>query len=807
MNSSPVSSSPTPVPTPGTKAETLALLHAHDFPVPPLLFFTRARWTAEPEAVLAEIRERFPATSLAVRSSACGEDSGTASLAGAFDSVLHVPSQDIAVLRNAVGKVVARYEHDGDQVLVQPMIPHVAMSGVVMTRTLDDGSPYYVINYDDVSGRTDTITSGSGVSKTVYVYRGAKAEYFDSPRLRAVLELVRRLEDFFAGLPLDVEFVVDEQAVVHLLQARPIAAARHWRSQVAEAVSRHICHVETYARDIMARRPGLAGSRSMLGVMPDWNPAEIIGITPRPLAMSLYRDIITRQVWRLARRQMGYRPLPPVELMLSLAGRPYIDVRASFNSFLPDGIPESTAERLVDAWTDRLDAHPELHDKIEFAIVPTVLDFDFDSTFRERYPDTLSTTERLTYKAALRRLTSRALRPAGQTPADGSLEKALRDARELEARQQGPLQAAMPSGSPFSLVASLISLLEECKEWGTLPFSVAARHAFMAESLLRSAVRREALSEERLAAFKRTIRTVSGELSHDFAEAVRQPERRPAFMARYGHLRPGTYDILTPCYARRDLFAGATLSPEPTPPADFVLTAAEHEALSLLLDEAGLDCTPCRLLEYARQAIAGRELIKFIFTRHVSAVLETIAAWGERLDLDREDCAMLPLDVITGSLHAPLPDEARPYYLSVIAEQRRQHELARSLRLAPLIRSERDVYVAAQQRSEPNFITRCRVEAPVTVLDDGEARAEALEGHIVCIESADPGYDWLFTRHIAGLVTCYGGANSHMAIRCAEYGLPAAIGCGGILYERAGKAGLLLLDCAGKRITPLHAEV
>ena len=807
MNSSPVSSSPTPVPTPGTKAETLALLHAHDFPVPPLLFFTRARWTAEPEAVLAEIRERFPATSLAVRSSACGEDSGTASLAGAFDSVLHVPSQDIAVLRNAVGKVVARYEHDGDQVLVQPMISHVAMSGVVMTRTLDDGSPYYVINYDDVSGRTDTITSGSGVSKTVYVYRGAKAEYFDSPRLRAVLELVRRLEDFFAGLPLDVEFVVDEQAVVHLLQARPIAAARHWRSQVAEAVSRHICHVETYARDIMARRPGLAGSRSMLGVMPDWNPAEIIGITPRPLAMSLYRDIITRQVWRLARRQMGYRPLPPVELMLSLAGRPYIDVRASFNSFLPDGIPESTAERLVDAWTDRLDAHPELHDKIEFAIVPTVLDFDFDSTFRERYPDTLSTTERLTYKAALRRLTSRALRPAGQTPADGSLEKALRDARELEARQQGPLQAAMPSGSPFSLVASLISLLEECKEWGTLPFSVAARHAFMAESLLRSAVRREALSEERLAAFKRTIRTVSGELSHDFAEAVRQPERRPAFMARYGHLRPGTYDILTPCYARRDLFAGATLSPEPTPPTDFVLTAAEHEALSLLLDEAGLDCTPCRLLEYARQAIAGRELIKFIFTRHVSAVLETIAAWGERLDLDREDCAMLPLDVITGSLHAPLPDEARPYYLSVIAEQRRQHELARSLRLAPLIRSERDVYVAAQQRSEPNFITRCRVEAPVTVLDGGEARAEALEGHIVCIESADPGYDWLFTRHIAGLVTCYGGANSHMAIRCAEYGLPAAIGCGGILYERAGKAGLLLLDCAGKRITPLHAEV
>ena len=241
MTTSPTSAHPTP----GTKAETLALLLAHDFPVPPLLYFTRARWTAEPEAVLAEIGARFPATALAVRSSACGEDSGAASLAGAFDSVLHVPSQDPAALRGAIATVVARYDHDGDQVLIQPMIPHVAMSGVVMTRTLDDGSPYYVINYDDISGRTDTITSGSGVSKTVYVYRGVKAEYFDSPRLRAVLDLVRRLEAFFAGLPLDVEFVVDARAVVHLLQARPIAAARHWRPQVAEAVSRHIRHVET----------------------------------------------------------------------------------------------------------------------------------------------------------------------------------------------------------------------------------------------------------------------------------------------------------------------------------------------------------------------------------------------------------------------------------------------------------------------------------------------------------------------------------------------------------------------------------
>ena len=69
-------------------------------------------------------------------------------------------------------------------------------------------------------------------------------------------------------------------------------------------------------------------------------------------------------------------------------------------------------------------------------------------------------------------------------------------------------------------------------------------------------------------------------------------------------------------------------------------------------------------------------------------------------------------------------------------------------------------------------------------------------GAIVLIEYADPGFDWIFGQDIAGLVTKYGGANSHMAIRCAEFGLPAAIGCGGRLFERLSGASVIELNCA-----------
>lgn len=784
----------------GTKAETLSCLAEQGFPVPPSYFFEARQWRSDPQQVLRAIQSRFPCGSLAVRSSARCEDGNEQSLAGAFQSILHVPSQDAPQLGKAIDEVISVFRDERDQVLVQPMIGEVTMCGVAMTRALEDGSPYYVINYDDVSGRTDTVTGGTGVSKTVCIYKGVRPEYFDSPRLWRVLDMLRGLERHYGQTPLDVEFAVDSAESVHLLQVRRICAAKRWRANAGLGVSRRIRHVEAYVKEIMRPRPELFGQRTLLGIMPDWNPAEIIGVTPRPLAMSLYRELITSRIWSRARARMGYRCLPPTELMLSLAGRPYIDVRASFNSFLPADLPAPACEKLIDAWLDRLDANPALHDKVEFEIAHTVLDFDFDQSFDARYPGLLSPAQRLAFKAGLRRLTNRALMPGG------TLKTALADAQALERKQRALMPPRPTAASGFALAATLSPLLEECRELGTLPFSIAARHAFMAESLLRSAVRRGALSQERLQAFKCSVRTVSGELSRDFRAACQSGEARRAFLCQYGHLRPGTYDIMTPCYAQRaDLFEIADLPESRQDPPRFSLRAAESNALAALLDEAGLDCAPEHLLKYARTAIAGREWIKFVFSRHICAVLENLAAWGQTLELTREQLSMLNVDMVINGLYAPLPAEARTYYLKLIEAQRQGYELAHSFRLSHLIRSPRDVYVAAQQRSVPNFITSQRLEAPVIHLT-GSGAGLKLRGAIVCIESADPGYDWLFTRGIAGLVTRYGGANSHMAIRCAEYNLPAAIGCGGILFERISKARSGLLDCAGKLIMPLHED-
>ena len=69
--------------------------------------------------------------------------------------------------------------------------------------------------------------------------------------------------------------------------------------------------------------------------MSDWNPAEIIGSRPKPLSLSLYKYLITDEVWALQRGQFGYQDVRPCKLVNLFSGPPYVNVKASLNSFIP----------------------------------------------------------------------------------------------------------------------------------------------------------------------------------------------------------------------------------------------------------------------------------------------------------------------------------------------------------------------------------------------------------------------------------------------------------------------------------------
>ena len=64
--------------------------------------------------------------------------------------------------------------------------------------------------------------------------------------------------------------------------------------------------------------------------------------------------------------------------MRHLMGVPYIDVRVSFNSFIPGDLDEELSSRLVDFYLNKLLESPFLHDKVEFEIVLSSFTFDLE---------------------------------------------------------------------------------------------------------------------------------------------------------------------------------------------------------------------------------------------------------------------------------------------------------------------------------------------------------------------------------------------------------------------------------------------
>jgi phosphohistidine swiveling domain-containing protein len=129
------------------------------------------------------------------------------------------------------------------------------------------------------------------------------------------------------------------------------------------------------------------------------------------------------------------------------------------------------------------------------------------------------------------------------------------------------------------------------------------------------------------------------------------------------------------------------------------------------------------------------------------------------------------------------------------------YEYTKAIKLPAIILDPDDVYGFFLESGEANYITLKKVKAEIILEKD--INEQSPEGKIVFIKSADPGYDFLFTKNISGLVTQYGGANSHMSIRCAELGIPAVIGAGEKDFEDWSGYDKLEIDCANKKVIPI----
>ena len=198
------------------------------------------------------------------------------------------------------------------------------------------------------------------------------------------------------------------------------------------------------------------------------------------------------------------------------------------------------------------------------------------------------------------------------------------------------------------------------------------------------------------------------------------------------------------------------------------------------------------LYKYIVLSLKLRENSKFIFTRALSDYLQIIEEEARKRDISLEKISNLDVKDVLKNFY----DSNKKINYNMFKNKRYLNSICK---LPYLITNRSDFFVASILISKPNFITDNKVVSKIFHLKKGQ-NTNQIKDKIVLIENADPGFDWIFNFKIKGLITKYGGVNSHMSIRCHELNIPAAIGVGEESFDKLISGDKMILNCKEKKI-------
>lgn len=774
--------------TNSTKAQMLNILkeNVKDINILPLMIIHSDDFWKNERGCIDSILSFSDNRKICVRSSSSQEDTFSFSNAGKYESILNVTAvyEDI---REAVYTVIKSYNTDkNEEVLVQPMLESVSLSGVVFTRDIDTGAEYYTVNYSK-GDDTAAVTAGTTDCSRTFIHYKKSPFPIKDKIMESIIDSCRRIENFLENDALDIEFAVTEGEKVFIFQVRPIAAGKKEKKDVLD-ISPVLNRIYKKADKLSRRHPFLLGDTTCFGVMPDWNPAEILGVRPKKLAISLYKELITDNIWARQRFDYGYRDLTMHPLMISFCGIPYIDTRITFNSFIPKELNRNIAEKLVNYYLEKLEKYPKYHDKIEFEIVFSCYYLGLHENLMDLKKHGFNENEITRIEFSLLNLTNSIINQD-----TGAFYKDLDKIKKLEASYNKIID------SDISLVDRIYWLIEICKEYGTLPFAGVARAGFIAVQFLKSFVETGIISQNEYDAYMGSLYTVNKQMNNDLNKLCNGELTKSEFLDEYGHIRPGTYDIMSKRYddAFDDFFSAEANAYDHSEDNAFRFDDDRLKLIDKELEENGILVSAKDLLNFIKASIEGRESLKFAFTKLVSKILQLVEEIGLRFNIDKSDMAYIDISVIKQLYVDLYTGDTGDLFRDNIRRNKLQYDNAVVIKLPSLIAHPEDVYSFYQLDEEPNYITQKSVTAETRILDDNN---DDIEGKIVFIQSADPGYDFIFSKNIGGLVTQFGGANSHMAIRCAELGIPAVIGVGESRYKEWSEWKKAEIDCILKQV-------
>ena len=320
-----------------------------------------------------------------------------------------------------------------------------------------------------------------------------------------------------------MEFALVENKI-YVLQIRPLV--KNENSIEDKEINKYIKETNYEINNLFKNE------NKIYSLMSDWNPAEIIGKLPSVLSSSIYKYIITEKNWYISRKLDGYKEVKS-PLLINILGTDYVDVIKSIKSFIPADIENDITNKIVNKAYHYLSNNPSLHDKIEFEIIPTCMDLNWEK-WKIYFKDKLTLNELEVYRKSLIENTKRIMRITVRTQDQKSIKELL----EID------------SSNPKIILREAIFLLEEIQNKLAIEFARSARRAFIVTSWLKSGLERKIISKSAELGFYKSLQTISSDFINDINEKKLTDDD---IYFKYGHLRPSSYDIQSKCYLERKI--------------------------------------------------------------------------------------------------------------------------------------------------------------------------------------------------------------------------------------------------------------
>ncbi len=767
-----------------SKAETLKLINVKLkslIKIPKFFFFTKKEYLINKKKIIKKISSEFD-KKIIIRSSSRKEDNLNFSNAGKYLSILNINPKNQLKLVESIYKVSKKLSNK-DQIIIQEFLSNSKKSGVIFTRDKNTNAPYYFINYD-TSGKTNLITSGvknKNISNGI-VYKN----YNKKNKFSKIMSQAKLLEKFFHNNRLDIEFAINNKNKFYLFQCRTLYKNRSLIKNEKINIEEYLVNIEKKINHLKVKNPFLSGKSTLFSNMSDWNPAEMIGTKPKPLSLSLYKELITDKIWAEQRSLYGYKNVKPNKLLINLGGSPYIDLRTDFNSFLPKNLKKKLENKIINKCLNLVNKNKKLHDSIEFKVIPTCYYFDIEKDLKKF---NLSVNEKKEYVDKLKKLTSEIINNKFY------LEDQIKENKKLKKIIEEI------SSSKMNEISKIYFMIENCKKYGTLPFAGVARCAFIGKQIIDSLINIGIMSNSDANNFYSGINSISSKLNKDLNNLTTKE-----FNEKYGHLRPNTYSISSLNY--KENFKNYFKKKSYLKTKNYKKNKINNKILKLLKNtfrKKKLEIKYERFLEFVEKSIINRELSKFIFSKAIDEIFKNLISFGKKINIKRNDFDFVPINMILDSYNNLSLSKLKILLKKEIVQNKKKQKLLNLINLPEVINNKEDIYCYEEILKKGNYVTQNKIIGKTKCLKyNTNKNISSLKNKIIIIENADPGFDYIFTYGIKGLITKYGGANSHMAIRCLEMNIPAIIGVGQKKYSEIIKSNTLSIDCLQKNYSIIN---